>query len=199
MSMNREFWEKNFPDEYACMRLAENLCDIVLLPDPIKIGLNYMIAAQTADRFSGFSSSDPNAPAWRDINDPDYAHSDWWHYRITTCLHFKPVDNYMTLEGWPLGTECWYTTIELGWREHTCSETPEMAVYRALILTHAALKHRAMHPKRRPYLVDMMAEISRGTGLSRDLQSRNVGDQEARGEDESKRAPEAREGPAQNE
>lgn len=175
MSMTREFWEQHFPDEYKCMRLAERLIDRTIMQDPIKEGLAYMIGVQTADRFSGFSSSDPNAPAWRDINNHDYAHSDWWHYRITTCLHFKPTDNYMTNEGWPLGTECWYCTIELGWRIHTCSETPEMAIYRALILTDTALKHRAMHPKRRPYLKDMMAEIAQSNGLSRDP-SLNSGD-----------------------
>ena len=164
--MYREFWETHFPDEYKCMRLAEKLCDIVIMHDPIKLGIEHMIAVQKADRFSGFSSSDPSAPAWRDINNPDYAYTDWWHYRITTCLHFKPTDNYMTTEGWPLGTECWYTTVELGWRIHTCSETPEMAIYRALILSHVALKHRAMHPKKRPHLEDMMADVSRANGLS---------------------------------
>ena len=167
MSMYRDFWETHFADEYKCMRHAENLCDIVIMHDPIKLGLDYMIGVQKADRFSGFSSSDPNAPSWRDVNDPEYAYTDWWSYRITTCLNFKPTDNYMTLEGWPLGTECWYTTIELGWREHTCSETPEMAIYRALILTHAALKHRAMHPKKRPSLEELMINISREAGISR--------------------------------
>jgi len=164
MPMYREFWEEHFPDEYKCMRLAERLIDRTIMQDPIKEGLAYMIALQKSDRFSGYSG--PDVPSWRDVNNPDHAHADWWHYRITTCLHFKPEDNYMTTEGWPLGTECWYTTIELGWRNHTCSNTPEMAIYRALILSHVALQHRAMHPKKRPTLYQMMVDVSKANGLA---------------------------------
>lgn len=164
MPMYREFWEEHFPDEYKCMRLAERLIDRTIMQDPIKEGLAYMIELQKADRFSGYSG--PDVPPWRDVNNPDHAHADWWHYRITTCLYFKPEDNYMTTEGWPLGTECWYTTIELGWRNHTCSNTPEMAIYRALILSHVALQHRAMHPKKRPTLYQMMVDVSKANGLA---------------------------------
>lgn len=165
--MYRDFWEAHFPDEYKCMRLAERLIDRTIMQDPIKEGLAYMIGVQKSDRFSGFSDR-PGTPSWRQRNSPDYEYGDWWEYRITTCLNFKPEDNYMTNEGYPLGTECWYSTIELGWRIHTVSQTPEMAIYRALILTHVALKHRAMHPKKRPSLEQMMINCSKEHRLSRD-------------------------------
>lgn len=162
--MYREFWEQHFPDEYKCMRLAERLIDRTIMQDPIKEGLAYMVALEKADRFSGFSG--PDTPSWRDVNNPDHAHADWWTYRISTCLDHKGEDNYMTSDGWPLGTECWFCTIELGWRIHTCSETPEMAVYRALILSTVALHHRALHPKRRPHLEDLMAQVAATGQLS---------------------------------
>lgn len=157
--MYREFWEEHYGDENKCRVLAERLTGLDLSAHQIMRGLTYMIELQSADRFSGFSDR-PGTPSWRQRNSPDYCYGDWWEYRITTCLNFKPTDNYMTSEGWPLGTECWYSTIELGWRTHTCSETAEMAIYRALILSHTALQHRAMHPKTRPGIEEMMAQIA---------------------------------------
>lgn len=45
---------------------------------------------------------------------------------------FKPEHAYLTAEGYPLGTTCWYVALEhAGYRYVVCAETPQDAVRRA--------------------------------------------------------------------
>jgi len=45
---------------------------------------------------------------------------------------WKPESHYMTNEGYPLGTVCWYVTVELHGRIiHVCRDTYEEAVWDA--------------------------------------------------------------------
>lgn len=42
---------------------------------------------------------------------------------------FKPEHRYLTQEGYPLGTTCWYVIIEIdGRRDFVCASTPEHAI-----------------------------------------------------------------------
>src|SRR4051812_31696517 len=47
-----------------------------------------------------------------------------WHGPI-----FKPKSRYLTREGYPLGTECWYVIVEVGGSRNTvCAETAPLAI-----------------------------------------------------------------------
>lgn len=47
---------------------------------------------------------------------------------------YKNTAQYLTTEGYPLGTECWYVQVEkAGFREWVCAETAPLAICRAFI------------------------------------------------------------------
>jgi hypothetical protein len=42
---------------------------------------------------------------------------------------FKPEHRYLTEEGYPLGTTCWFVRVEdRGFIHHVCADTPELAI-----------------------------------------------------------------------
>jgi len=46
---------------------------------------------------------------------------------------FKPRDQYLTREGYPLGTECWYVHVRAnGLIKNICGDTPGEALLTAL-------------------------------------------------------------------
>ena len=48
---------------------------------------------------------------------------------------FKPEHNYLTAEGYPLGTTCWYVRLENeGERHWVCAESPALAICRAALM-----------------------------------------------------------------
>lgn len=47
---------------------------------------------------------------------------------------YKPKDRYLTAEGWPLGTVCWFVEVSSGHeRQRFCAGRPEEAVVRAAL------------------------------------------------------------------
>jgi hypothetical protein len=47
---------------------------------------------------------------------------------------FKPEHHYLTQEGYPLGTTCWFVHIEHdGYIKIVCADTPELAICRAAL------------------------------------------------------------------
>lgn len=53
-----------------------------------------------------------------------------WSFRWVGPI-FKGENSYMTNEGFPIDTTCWYVTIEWGFRVHICEPTFKEAVHRA--------------------------------------------------------------------
>jgi len=52
-----------------------------------------------------------------------------WHGPL-----FKPEHNYLTQEGYPLGTTCWYVIIvHDGLREFICADTPQESICKAAL------------------------------------------------------------------
>lgn len=46
---------------------------------------------------------------------------------------FKPKDKYLTNQGYPLGTTCWYYIVEYsGWRKIICGDTVSAAAIRVV-------------------------------------------------------------------
>lgn len=57
---------------------------------------------------------------------------------------FKPAHRYLTNEGWPLGTECWYVRLDVsGWHVMVCAETPALAICRAYLIMADELRAKA--------------------------------------------------------
>jgi hypothetical protein len=52
--------------------------------------------------------------------------------RAKASLHFKGPDQYLTNEGYPAGTVCWYVLLEAdGLRLFVCADDPATALERA--------------------------------------------------------------------
>lgn len=52
---------------------------------------------------------------------------------------YKPSHHYLTAEGYPLGTVCWYVHVErFGWQRCICAETPMLAICRAALAVQSA-------------------------------------------------------------
>lgn len=56
---------------------------------------------------------------------------------------FKPEHHYLTSEGYPLGTTCWYILLECNGIHYTvCAKTPQNAICMAALKACAELKGR---------------------------------------------------------
>lgn len=57
-------------------------------------------------------------------------------YRFTRfewVLKFKPENHYLTSDGYPLGTTCWFVVVcACGFRRNYCADTPQEAVENAI-------------------------------------------------------------------
>jgi len=54
---------------------------------------------------------------------------------MITAPVFKPKGHYLTAEGYPLGTTCWYTVVEhRGYVFYCCGPTPAVAAERGKIM-----------------------------------------------------------------
>lgn len=95
---------------------------------------------------------------WHKPGDPEFSRD--WPYSISfRGLQYKSYSNYLTAEGWPTGTKCWYVTVEYGWREHVTALDPYTAVKRAVVVMCAAFRTKKTRPSSRRELVDVMRTI----------------------------------------
>lgn len=57
---------------------------------------------------------------------------------------YKPRDQYLTQEGYPLGTTCWDVQVDaFGWHLHICADTAPLAICRAALAVQSAEAMRA--------------------------------------------------------
>jgi hypothetical protein len=119
---------------------------------PLEACLLWLADMTERDRFSGFGK---DVPAWR--KKPGAA-AEWWDIRISG-LAYKTSAQYLTQEGWPNGTRCWYVRMECGWREFVAAEGPTLAALRAVVVAHCWQQWRAISPDDRPDLIDVIEEF----------------------------------------
>jgi hypothetical protein len=150
--IDREFLDAAMPDNEATLRRAEALTGLDLSTDIVERGLAWLAEFQEKDRFSGYRGE---RDGWSDEN----KHDMWWNI-ICASLFYKGKDSYLTAEGWPLGTRCWYVRIECGRRDFACGETMRLAVLRGLIFTAVTAARRAIDPKQRPNLHTVLREYA---------------------------------------
>lgn len=99
---------------------------------------------------------------WQKLHSPEFE-NDWTHSISFRGLDYKPRSNYMTLEGWPTGTTCWFITVEYGWREQVTAPTPQLAVFRAIVVMCAAFRVRKTAPSKRRDVIEIMKQIMQET------------------------------------
>lgn len=129
--------------EAASREIGSTLSDDILLG----VGLRWLAEVTEQDRFP--------RPAWTS----ETFDTAW---PITANgLKYKSESQYLTAQGWPLGTRCWFVTIECGWREHVFAEDPETALLRAICVVGAARRWRDTNPKQRlPFLNTVEREFA---------------------------------------
>jgi hypothetical protein len=150
--LDKEYFDKWMPAGIALESIAARITgrrgDFDVLH-----ALNWMAAFQESDRFS----------RWPDQMKPwDRPAGDWWNLSFRG-LQYKGSESYLTAEGWPCGTMCWYVCVECGWREFVCAEGMSTAVARAVLLIEALRLWRPTDRKRsmEAYLEDLCSPLKR--------------------------------------
>lgn len=142
--ITREGLDAALPDTPQVWKLASRLAfqgDKLDQANILPAGLRWLAEFTEGDRFS-------HAPEGWDWGDT------WWNIEIDG-LNYKSRSHYLTAEGWPLQTTCWYVRVECGWREFVAAEIPELAVVRALIVVALAAKRRLITSKDRLPILEM--------------------------------------------
>ncbi len=157
MLFDREWMDQHLPHSKALYRLAISLCGTNKMEDQ----LQWLAKLSEDDAFP--------RPPWKEERraDGSHYHDIAWALRVDG-LNYKSRLQYLTAEGWPMGTACWYVQVDGGWRELITGETPSLALARAIIFVSVALIWRNTAPDERIELADMVsaAAIAAQTGKS---------------------------------
>ncbi len=107
--------------------------------------------------------SDPvSCPSWLKVESPDYdsqATSKMWNISIRGLV-YKQRSNYLTAEGWPCGTTCWFITVDHGWKEHVAGLTPMAAALRTMVFVGALVDRRKYKPGTEPQLTECIRRLA---------------------------------------
>lgn len=153
--ITREELDQHLP---AGMRLADIANRIIGLPYPdIELSLQWLARVTEEDYLSSFSDK---RPTWTMVPGASWGH--WSELRMDG-LQYKRSSHYLTAEGWPTGTTCWFVRIECGMLYIVCAENPTLAVQRAVVLVHLLLRQREIEPRLRPDIWDMVDSLLRST------------------------------------
>lgn len=150
---DRAFLDEVMPDGAALLTTAARLTGMSFGASESCVVLdcmNWMAEFTEKDRFSSLGD---HAPAWK--KDGPHRFDDYWDISARG-LEYKNSSEYLTGEGWPLGTKCWFVCVESGWRAFICGETPKLAALRGVIVMATAAKLREIAPDRRPDLCDQL-------------------------------------------
>lgn len=138
--ITRGWLDKHLPDTEKLHALARV---IVGSDDPLA-QLEWLAQASDSRRYY--------TPAWQKEARANYDHAladqERWGLDIGG-LEYKPESRYLTAEGWPLGTRCWYVLVEKGFREVIAGETPKLALSRGIIFVHCVMMRTDTHPHQR--------------------------------------------------
>lgn len=157
----REFTEKYLADEPQLKRIALKAMTCTTEPwgdntdeSWLLHGLDYVAKLMEADR-----PWYARRPPWTEPSHPGFAPGEWVFQLHHRGLEYKPWSNYLTAEGWPTGTTCWYMCIEMGCRYYICAERPVTALLRGIIVMRCLLKWREIAPKKRPHIEEYIKEF----------------------------------------
>lgn len=151
-TLDKEFWDTHLPDSPETIRRAEALTGLDLSNDLLGVGLRWL-AEQTEREWMPRWGDE--APEWKRPGSPHFG--DYDNSISASGLSYKQWSHYLTLEGYPTGTTCWYVRIDAGWRQMVCGETPELALIRALIVFATLQKQRPTAPRMRRELREELA------------------------------------------
>lgn len=149
--LNREFYDEHLPEDADLVSIAN-----MFLKDQERPLIRTRFLLYDGLKFlSDFHEEDKNwqlkkdqKPDWSKVGHPDYVHEHQWSITIGG-LHYKGSDYYLTNDGWPTGTICWYVPIESGSRFKAAGSTPAAALLRAVVVTCCMSCYRQLHPKAR--------------------------------------------------
>ncbi len=143
----RKEFDELLPDNIRSRKLVESMIGISAdLPsaDFVLDGLYWAADLCERDRHASWTKYD-----WQQPEHPLYnSYEPVW--RVSTYgLSYKDSGSYLTAEGWPLGTKCWFMPVNCGWRIYCCGETPQLAVLRGIVIMTIAIEQRELAPKLR--------------------------------------------------
>lgn len=154
MTVTRDWLDKHLPAEHVIELARAVAPDFWTMETAgggrLTAALLWLAAMHEADRFPW--------PAWKEYDPATGVHPETaWSIRIAG-LAYKGEDQYLTLEGWPLGTRCWYVRVECGWREFIAAEDPLVAALRGVFYAATTKEWRDTHPQRRAVNAEAHAE-----------------------------------------
>lgn len=155
MALNKEFWDKTFPDKWDMFVAAKRALCKYSFPRSISYSTvfhtSFAFFAEMNQAESRLFSDSARVPAWA----RERAFRDLYPISIGG-LTYKPTTNYLTAEGYPLGTTCWYCRVDCGPRYIAAHEDPEQAVLRTVLLALALFERRKKAPEERDKLQDIL-------------------------------------------
>ena len=159
--LGREFMDATIPDTDEMWALASRITGIDLscgyraaVAWRVHEGLEWLAQATEEDCYARFKFD------WQEQDHPLYSPSTITWARRAWGLEYKPRDNYLTNEGWGIGTTCWFVRIECGSRWCICAETQHLAVLRGIIVMHALALDRATAPKLRKSMYEVIKQVT---------------------------------------
>ena len=158
---NREFFDTYLPKgEQLDAKVKQCLveCFKVELPCPDK-DLAWLLTTMATFLEDEWRRWLRHEESWKSPQNPDFEH-DLQSWVISfRGLDYKNKSQYLTAEGWPCGTTCWFVTIEYGWREHATAEEPLLAVQRAIIMLCACVRASKTQPSKRRNVMEIVKQI----------------------------------------
>lgn len=134
---SREFLDEVLPIEPTCMAVGRIISFKYRCSEKARLmmlGLHWMAEFVENDRFP--------TPGWKTPN------------RFETALpimfeglQYKAENQYLGSTVWTLGTRCWFTTVNNGYRMLVASDFSWLTVARAIIVMKAAERWRDTDPK----------------------------------------------------
>jgi hypothetical protein len=159
MTLDREFFDRIIPaDNELIAKLCSRITGLDLMYSP---GENAMAMLEWMADFTekDWSASFHFNFDWQKPDHPMYVPSGNAWAIFVRGLEYKRSSNYLTLEGWPTGTVCWFVCVEAGYRVYCCAEKPETACQRGVIVMQAMVNTRAIAPRIRPDLATAIQEL----------------------------------------
>jgi len=140
----REWFDLHMPCA-ALRKVVFKLTDLDTCEEVfVKNTLEWLVNFQESDRF-------PSSPDWR----KDFPLGSCYSIRFSG-IHFKGSLDYLTAEGWPSGTTCWWSRVEEGSHYIVTAETVELLLMRIVVVIEALKIFRSENPHTRRRLTDII-------------------------------------------
>lgn len=140
--MNREWLDEAMPIHRLGSLASKEVGEELTPENCLGVCLRWLAQFVEGDRWP--------RPPWKEFDPIRGARHETVYSIRFLGLDYKDNMSYLTAEGWPMDTTCWYVTIEMGHRDLIIADEIEHAVMRAVIFAAYSKRFRDIAPEDRP-------------------------------------------------